>query len=185
MCPKIKLFLRSSVLLMLSAFSASLLGMEIRILNYVPSRDYEAIRTIAQSDKVGGIAPAFQCLSDNTIVARVGNQTVGFIDYTFNSSVYAPQPLGYVKFMGVAECLRGRGIGGKLLTRALNEIEKSGCPRTELCVFESNQSAIRLYEKIGFSCVCDCGGGLLKMVRMNQKSRSKGRGGKKHSCEMC
>lgn len=53
--------------------------------------------------------------------------------------------------MGVAPDMRGAGIGGQLLAAALEQAWKQGLVRIELTVFDSNTSAIRFYERAGFS----------------------------------
>jgi ribosomal protein S18 acetylase RimI-like enzyme len=52
--------------------------------------------------------------------------------------------------MGVAERLRGMGIGSALVAEALRRASKNGLTRIELEVFASNDAAIRLYLKFGF-----------------------------------
>ena len=52
--------------------------------------------------------------------------------------------------MGVRKEHRGRGIGSVLLEHTLAAARESGLWRIELEVFESNEGAIRLYEKAGF-----------------------------------
>lgn len=52
--------------------------------------------------------------------------------------------------MGVLTTHRGRGIGTRLLIRAEEFVRDRGMHRMELEVFEKNESAVRLYEKLGF-----------------------------------
>jgi ribosomal protein S18 acetylase RimI-like enzyme len=52
--------------------------------------------------------------------------------------------------MGVRKDHRRRGIGQRLLLRAIEEAKAVGLERIELDVFATNVAAIRLYEKLGF-----------------------------------
>lgn len=52
--------------------------------------------------------------------------------------------------MGVARVFRGRGIGRRLLTTAVNQAFSNRLERVELEVFRSNEAAVRLYEAHGF-----------------------------------
>jgi ribosomal protein S18 acetylase RimI-like enzyme len=52
--------------------------------------------------------------------------------------------------MGVDKRYRRLGIGGKLITIAIQKAKECGLERLELGVFASNTAAIKLYEKTGF-----------------------------------
>lgn len=52
--------------------------------------------------------------------------------------------------MGLKKTHRGRGLGTKLITAALEHARKIGLAKVELTVYASNHSAVRLYQKIGF-----------------------------------
>jgi RimJ/RimL family protein N-acetyltransferase len=54
--------------------------------------------------------------------------------------------------LGVAllPALRGQGIGGRLIARALEAARAFGFSRVELTVREDNKGAIALYKKFGF-----------------------------------
>jgi RimJ/RimL family protein N-acetyltransferase len=53
--------------------------------------------------------------------------------------------------MGLMAEHRGRGIGTRLLRAALDRARANGLERVELDVFGSNEPAIRLYRKMGFT----------------------------------
>lgn len=52
--------------------------------------------------------------------------------------------------MGVQHGYRGKGIGTRLMEKAISAARDSGIERVELEVYASNIPAIRLYEKRGF-----------------------------------
>lgn len=57
---------------------------------------------------------------------------------------------GSIQNLGVAPEHRGRGLGAALLVRAAIGFRMSGMAKIHLEVTTSNQSAVRLYERIGF-----------------------------------
>jgi|SRR5262245_32730152 len=82
-------------------------------------------------------------------VALAGSQVVGWCDVTrktiegFRHSA--------VLGMGVLQPYRGRGLGRALLRAVLGEAKLQGISRIELEVYTSNQPAIALYERFGFT----------------------------------
>jgi ribosomal protein S18 acetylase RimI-like enzyme len=78
-----------------------------------------------------------------------GTHLVGWIDLTpgpFEGLDHCAR-LG----MGLLPAYRGRGLGRRLLTAAVDAGRKRGFERIELEVFASNTAAIRLYESAGFT----------------------------------
>lgn len=55
--------------------------------------------------------------------------------------------------MGLLASHRGRGIGGRLMTAALDHAPRSGISKVELVVFERNPRAAALFRKHGFQQV--------------------------------
>jgi len=60
--------------------------------------------------------------------------------------------MGHIKDLAVHEESRGRGIGRRLLERAVSYLEAEGVRATKLEVRESNEPAIALYRSHGFEC---------------------------------
>ncbi|MFW5919215.1 MAG: ribosomal protein S18-alanine N-acetyltransferase [Halanaeroarchaeum sp.] len=58
--------------------------------------------------------------------------------------------MGHVKDLAVAPDRQGRGLGSRLLDRALSILAGRGFDRVRLEVRESNERAIDLYEQFGF-----------------------------------
>jgi ribosomal protein S18 acetylase RimI-like enzyme len=52
--------------------------------------------------------------------------------------------------MGLLPEYRGRGLGRRLATQAIESARQAGIERVELEVFASNQPAIALYRTLGF-----------------------------------
>ncbi len=61
--------------------------------------------------------------------------------------------IGAVQNLGIVPSHRGCGLGTSLLFRALNGFRKSGVTRVYLEVTAENESAIRLYHRLGFVTV--------------------------------
>jgi len=57
---------------------------------------------------------------------------------------------GEVYVLGIAPAAQGLGLGAGLLIRGLHYLASRGCPSVLLYADDSNQSALRLYERFGF-----------------------------------
>ena len=83
-------------------------------------------------------------------VAARGNKVIGWCD------IIVPDIPGFRHSgrlgTGVVKGFRGKGIGTKLVQRAIEDARKKGLLRIELEVFESNRPAIDLYTKFDFEC---------------------------------
>jgi ribosomal protein S18 acetylase RimI-like enzyme len=112
---------------------------ERRYLAFLEALPLAASRDFVRANLARG-APQF--------VALHGAEVVGWCDITphrFAGMTHCGS-LG----MGVLSGFRGRGVGERLITRALGAAKGAGLERVELEVFASNTPAIRLYEKVGF-----------------------------------
>jgi ribosomal protein S18 acetylase RimI-like enzyme len=82
------------------------------------------------------------------LVALSGGQVVGWCDVTPKSGPVDAR-IG-VLGMGLLPQFRHRGIGSRMMAKALAGARAFGFSRVELTVYRSNANAIRLYEKAGF-----------------------------------
>jgi ribosomal protein S18 acetylase RimI-like enzyme len=82
-------------------------------------------------------------------VAVAGDEVVGWCDVTPN------QREGFrhsgVLGMGLLAGYRGRGLGRELLRETIEAALAAGLTRLELEVFATNEPAVALYEKTGFT----------------------------------
>lgn len=62
----------------------------------------------------------------------------------------------YIFDVFVNEKYRGNGYAGEMIRRLMEYLHKKGIDSADLAVSLSNTSAIRAYEKIGFTTVKDC-----------------------------
>ncbi len=87
--------------------------------------------------------------ADCRIIAERSGETVGFASLSPVSSrpVYA----GVQEVMiYIAASARGRGVGGQLLGRLVQEAEAAGIWTLKAGIFPENQASIRIFEKAGF-----------------------------------
>ena len=105
----------------------------------------EAIATEAQLHEVlFGAEP-----SANVLIAREGDEAVGFAVYFFNFSTWLGRPGLYLEDLFVKPEARGRGYGKALLVQLAQIAKERGCGRMEWAVLDWNQPAIEFYKKLG------------------------------------
>ena len=78
------------------------------------------------------------------------SQVVGYIRLQRQTDYFSGQPYGYIANIAVDQAFEGRGIGRKLLEKAEKWAQAEGFDQLRLHVFEENQHAQKVYEKIGF-----------------------------------
>ena len=88
-----------------------------------------------------------------TFIALEQNQLVGF--YRIGPEMERPST-GHLFSLYVSPNFGGQGIGSKLLSEALTELQDRGFPEVSLWVFADNQAALGLYRKFGFEITNDC-----------------------------
>ena len=83
---------------------------------------------------------------DVVFVAEVEGQVAGYI-----SCRRASSNLGQIGLVGISSSYRGRGLGAKLLRRALEWFEEEDLPRVEVVTQGRNLPAQKLYRGAGFA----------------------------------
>ncbi len=112
--------------------------------------DYErapnnAVATEAQLIEVFfGEKPSAQVL-----LAREGEEPVGFAVYFHNFSTWLGRPGLYLEDLFVRPEQRGKGYGRALLVRLAQIAQERGCGRMEWAVLDWNEPAIQFYKKLG------------------------------------
>ena len=79
-----------------------------------------------------------------TITAEQDEQLVGVLTLSLS------EPAGFVRSLFVTEAARGRGVGRRLLTRALQICHAGGRTGLALSVKDTNTAAQRLYQSFDF-----------------------------------
>jgi mycothiol synthase len=80
------------------------------------------------------------------LLAERGDELLGF-----HWTKVHPDGSGEVYVLGVAPAAQGLGLGNALLVRGLAHLAAAGCPAVLLYVDGDNPTALRLYEKAGFT----------------------------------
>jgi ribosomal-protein-alanine N-acetyltransferase len=86
----------------------------------------------------------------NTRRYLVADDEVGKLCAYAGLCAYAPHE-AYSQTIAVAPDAQRRGIGDTLLTELIAESLRRGCPHLDLEVRADNETAIRLYERHGFT----------------------------------
>jgi ribosomal protein S18 acetylase RimI-like enzyme len=86
------------------------------------------------------------------LIAKAEEKTVGFVSATLprEQAFEVAQSFGIVNDLYVLPEFRRKGIGKKLLEECLNRIRAGGFKAARLSVLLGDESAIRLYQKLGF-----------------------------------
>jgi len=83
------------------------------------------------------------------VIASYEGEPAGFALFFHNFSTFLGRPGIYVEDLFVIPKLRGHGIGKILLSYLARLAVERGCGRLEWWVLDSNEPAIRFYERLG------------------------------------
>ena len=83
------------------------------------------------------------------VIAREGDEAVGFALWFHNYSTFAGRPGLYLEDLYVRPAFRGRGHGEALLRYLARLALERGCARFEWAVLDWNAPAIAFYRKLG------------------------------------
>ncbi len=113
-----------------------------------PAGGGEGLSDFAKSRLVPELAARPHAFS---VLAFDGEQPVGLINCIEGFSTFACKPLVNVHDVAVLPGHRGQRVGEKMLELAEAIARERGACKMTLEVLQGNQSAIRLYERIGFA----------------------------------
>ena len=83
------------------------------------------------------------------VIASYDGEPAGFALFFHNFSTFLGRPGVYLEDLFVIPRLRGHGIGKTLLSYLARLAVERGCGRLEWWVLDSNEPAIRFYERLG------------------------------------
>jgi GNAT superfamily N-acetyltransferase len=83
------------------------------------------------------------------VIATFDGEPAGFALFFHNFSTFLGRPGIYLEDLFVIPDLRGRGIGRLLFSFLARLAVERGCGRLEWWVLDSNEPAIRFYERLG------------------------------------
>ena len=81
----------------------------------------------------------------------IGDPECGFAQIRYRLSVWQPGEDAWLEDVFVREGDRGNGLGRTLVEAAIERARSRGCGRIQLETNRNNESAVALYEAVGFS----------------------------------
>ncbi|MEO6151533.1 MAG: GNAT family N-acetyltransferase [Croceibacterium sp.] len=87
----------------------------------------------------------------DVLVAELDGRVVGCLTTSLMRVLHRPAPVGRIAMMVVAEGLRGRGIGARLVRAAEAALAAHGCYMIEVTSHARRTQAHRFYEKLGYA----------------------------------
>ncbi len=84
----------------------------------------------------------------NGLVAEVDGKVVGIVHYIFHYSTWTVGPYCYLQDLYTSAEARGRGVATKLIEAVYEKAQAHGAARVYWLTHETNDVAIKLYEKV-------------------------------------
>ncbi len=113
----------------------------------------ESIYTEAQSGYETGYLDKFFTGGDDWICAAECNDTIiGYIAIEVHNE---PEKFVYLDDISVSEAFRSKGVGSALIKKAESYAVEINAAYIALHVESSNTSALKLYERLGYSVRCN------------------------------
>jgi GNAT superfamily N-acetyltransferase len=116
------------------------------------------IKALAEYERMAGDVVADEALvrssffgaapSAEAVIARVGEEPVGFAVWFYNHSTFLGRRGLYLEDLFVVPEWRGRGVGRALLAHLARVAVAGGCGRMEWSVLNWNEPAIRFYRSL-------------------------------------
>ena len=78
------------------------------------------------------------------LVAVVDDEVVGTVMAGYDGH------RGWINYLAVHPDVQGRGLGGRLMRAAEDMLARRGCPKVNLQIRTSNETAIEFYRSIGY-----------------------------------
>ncbi len=113
-----------------------------------PAGGGKGLSDFARANLPAALAARAQAFS---VIAYDGRHAVGLVNCIEGFSTFACRPLVNVHDVVVLESHRGAGVAGLMLRRVEELARLRGACKLTLEVLQGNQSAMRLYQRIGFA----------------------------------
>jgi GNAT superfamily N-acetyltransferase len=82
------------------------------------------------------------------LVAESGGQLLGLTHYLFHRSTTAIEPSCHLQDLFTSEAARGKGVGRALIEAVYHQARLAGSPRVYWQTYETNLTAMQLYDKM-------------------------------------
>jgi ribosomal protein S18 acetylase RimI-like enzyme len=99
---------------------------------------------VPQNDPIEDIQKKLEYQPDLFLIALLDGKLIGSVMVGYEGH------RGWLNYLAVAPNHQKKGYGRKLVERAITELEKLGCLKLNVQIRESNISAVRVYERLGF-----------------------------------
>jgi GNAT superfamily N-acetyltransferase len=83
----------------------------------------------------------------HALVAELDGALTGLVHYIFHRSTISIAPTCYLQDLFTLESARGKGVGRALIEAVYKAAREAGCSRVYWLTHESNDTAMKLYDK--------------------------------------
>jgi len=84
----------------------------------------------------------------HALVAESGGTLIGLTHYLFHRSTTSIEPTCYLQDLFTGHAVRGKGVGRALINGVYEQAKRAGAGRVYWQTHETNQTAMRLYDKV-------------------------------------
>ncbi len=84
----------------------------------------------------------------HAMVAERDSEILGLVHYLFHRSTIHIAPVCYLQDLFTTESARGQGVGRALVESVYAQAKLAGSPRVYWLTHETNETAMRLYDKV-------------------------------------
>ena len=84
----------------------------------------------------------------HALVAERDGELLGLVHYLFHRSTTAIEPTIYLQDLFTSEAARGKGVGRALINGVYEQARLAGSPRVYWFTFNTNHTAMQLYDKV-------------------------------------
>jgi GNAT superfamily N-acetyltransferase len=84
----------------------------------------------------------------HALVAERAGQLLGLVHYIFHRSTISIAPTCYLQDLFTLEPARGNGVGRALILEVYKLANQAGCNRVYWLTHETNETAMKLYDKV-------------------------------------
>ena len=84
----------------------------------------------------------------HALVAEQQGQLLGLVHFLYHRSTISIAPTCYLQDLFTLDSARGRGVGRALIERVYERARQAGCSRVYWLTHETNETAMKLYDKV-------------------------------------
>ncbi len=84
----------------------------------------------------------------HALVADLEGQLIGLVHFIYHRSTISIGPTCYLQDLFTRESARGKGVGRALIQHVYKRAQQAACNRVYWLTHESNETAMKLYDKV-------------------------------------